>query len=187
MNDLPRARKVLWRRLTSVLGLNNGRHQSGRGRVEPWAIRSTSGQIAQLVEQGIENPRVGSSILSLATTVPRGLRTFWNGALVFMVTACTDPCGCAPRRVLSDRCERVCCSLAQRIEACQSQAPGLSWADLGAADRGDFSDQCFRDWDRIRDNLTAPEVQSALEVCKASAAERLSCEQILALYGQGIE
>ena len=25
------------------------------------------GQIAQLVEQGIENPRVGSSILSLAT------------------------------------------------------------------------------------------------------------------------
>ena len=27
------------------------------------------GQIAQLVEQGIENPRVGSSILSLATTI----------------------------------------------------------------------------------------------------------------------
>lgn len=26
-----------------------------------------TGQVAQLVEQGIENPRVGSSILSLAT------------------------------------------------------------------------------------------------------------------------
>jgi hypothetical protein len=30
---------------------------------------SPSGQVAQLVEQGTENPRVGSSILSLATTL----------------------------------------------------------------------------------------------------------------------
>ena len=31
------------------------------------------GQVAQLVEQRIENPRVGSSILPLATRVSKGL------------------------------------------------------------------------------------------------------------------
>ena len=32
------------------------------------------GQVAQLVEQGIENPRVGSSILSLATIFRKAYR-----------------------------------------------------------------------------------------------------------------
>ena len=32
-------------------------------------IRVPSGQVAQLVEQGTENPRVGGSIPSLATTL----------------------------------------------------------------------------------------------------------------------
>ena len=32
-------------------------------------LLSVSGQVAQLVEQGTENPRVGSSILSLATKI----------------------------------------------------------------------------------------------------------------------
>ena len=35
------------------------------------------GQIAQLVEQGIENPRVGGSIPSLATMCFNRLADFW--------------------------------------------------------------------------------------------------------------
>ncbi len=41
--------------------LTPGRH--------PGLIRSSFGQVAQSVEQGTENPRVGSSILSLATII----------------------------------------------------------------------------------------------------------------------
>ena len=45
----------------------------------PWSrfntpLISISGQVAQLVEQGTENPRVGSSILSLATMNFKSLR-----------------------------------------------------------------------------------------------------------------
>ena len=41
------------------------------------------GQVAQLVEQGIENPRVGSSILSLATIFFKGLE--FNGSEPFLL------------------------------------------------------------------------------------------------------
>ena len=52
---------------------------------------STSAQIAQLVEQGIENPRVGGSIPSLGTEVAR----IRGGS------------GCEGRRPLPCRFERV--------------------------------------------------------------------------------
>jgi hypothetical protein len=39
---------------------------------------SASGQVAQLVEQGTENPRVGSSILSLATIINKNKNNWMN-------------------------------------------------------------------------------------------------------------
>jgi hypothetical protein len=49
-----------------------GGDRSRRMRRQGWRRKDlpTIGQVAQLVEQGTENPRVGSSILSLATIFP---------------------------------------------------------------------------------------------------------------------
>lgn len=52
------------------------------------------GQVAQLVEQGIENPRVGSSILSLATIFEKGLPRV--GLFIFVRTDNLMTCDSMP-------------------------------------------------------------------------------------------
>ena len=49
---------------------------------------NTNGQIAQLVEQRTENPRVGSSILPLATTLFNVLRHLSRSLISFLSVFC---------------------------------------------------------------------------------------------------
>lgn len=56
-------------------GFNTRRLRSARRMLERIGAK-TCAQIAQLVEQGTENPRVGSSILSLGTISPQRIPAF---------------------------------------------------------------------------------------------------------------
>ena len=140
--------------------------------VKPPGVRHTSrcvnthgvaGQVAQLVEQGIENPRVGGSIPSLATT------TF-----PLLLAALLMGCG--------DNCERLCTQLGNRIATCKPDT--LGWLDLGATSRADFVSSCRDDWERVSGQLTTSDLRVALDVCQESARDLddLSCEEVSALY-----
>ncbi len=126
------------------------------------------GLVAQLVEQGIENPRVGGSIPSQATTFP----------LVVLLTALSFAAGCG------DKCEQLCVQTANRIADCKPDS--LTWADLGARRKEDFANACRTDWDRVSGNLTTSDLREALDVCEETqreiTPERMSCDQINALY-----
>ena len=117
------------------------------------------GQVAQSVEQGIENPRVGGSIPSLA------ILTFLSAM------------GCG------DRCEVLCQQTAAAVADCRT-GTSLSWADLGARGRADFVDRCRDEWDRTSNDLSSNDLREALDVCAETTREvtRLSCEELMALY-----
>ena len=122
-----------------------------------------AGQVAQLVEQGIENPRVGGSIPSLATT-----------ALSLLLVATAMGCG--------DNCERLCAQLGGRLAECKPDT--LGWTDLGATSRADFVSTCRDDWERVSGQLTTSDLRVALDVCQESARDLsdLTCEEVNALY-----
>ena len=69
-----------------MLGLNT--RPSVRPRFQ--ALRSCPGQVAQLVEQGTENPRVGGSIPPLATTVRCATRHAYYSRLQGFVGVCVS-------------------------------------------------------------------------------------------------
>ena len=118
------------------------------------------GQVAQSVEQGIENPRVGGSIPSLAI------------ALVLAVSGC------------GDHCERLCQQTAARVAECRAGS-ALTWQDVGARGRGDFVDRCRDEWDRRSNDLSSSDLREALDVCSEATRDvtRLSCDEVSALYG----
>jgi hypothetical protein len=133
------------------------------------------GQIAQLVEQGIENPRVGGSIPSLATL-------FF--ALVSMA-ACGPPC--SPAAVWTSRCERLCCDMGDALAECVDEQ--FTWSDIGASDRDDFVRRCSAEWDRASAGLTAYEIQQATLTCRDVRRDLRreggeSCESLRALYAE---
>ncbi len=138
------------------------------------------GRIAQLVEQGIENPRVGGSNPSLATTPsssPRGRvesRYRRRGALLAVALAVVSGCG--------DRCDRLCERLGDALATCRPAS--LTWNDLGA--RTGFVNTCQDDWDRARSQLASAQASAALDACDdtSSTLEELSCEELVALYAQ---
>ena len=115
------------------------------------------GQVAQLVEQGIENPRVGGSIPSLAITI-----------LLCLLAAC------------GDRCERLCRDVSFRLEQCVDEP----WDDLGARNRADFVTKCRAEWDRRSRDLTSSNVSEAIQVCgdARGVLEALSCDDVETLY-----
>ncbi len=126
------------------------------------------GRVAQLVEQGIENPRVGGSTPSPATS------TFLSLSLLALVAA-----GCG------DRCEVLCQQTATRLQQCGIDGQlNLTWNDLGARGRVNFVDECRDDWDRARLALSASDLAVALEVCDDTLLELpdISCEELVALY-----
>ncbi len=117
-----------------------------------------------MVEQGIENPRVGGSNPSPATTLP----------FLVLLSALASACG--------DHCEALCVAVADRVAECRPVA--LTWADLGATSRADFSSRCRRDWDAVLAELEAHDQTVALDLCDASLDRvlELSCDEIIALY-----
>jgi hypothetical protein len=131
------------------------------------SIRSP-GQVAQLVEQGTENPRVGGSIPSLAT-------------LVFLFLA---PLAGGCRSILSDKCDSLCGEVAERIDACRGDAP---WSDFGASRRADWISRCQSDWEARSADLSARDLELALSICDDArvTVPGLSCDDVIALYGNG--
>jgi hypothetical protein len=122
------------------------------------------GRVAQLVEQGIENPRVGGSTPSLATT------------LLLLTLTVLVACG--------DRCERLCDEVADAVAVCRPD--GLSWADLGATSRRSYALECKRDWDETSAALGSRDLELSLDVCEDAQDElaALSCDEIIALYAE---
>jgi len=105
--------------------------------------------------------------------------------VLLLTTACTDPCG-AVASALDSRCEKLCCDVADALQACMADDPGsLTWSDVGASDRRDFARQCADDWDRTSAELTAYELQEATAVCGDSrdGLDAVDCQALRALYG----
>jgi hypothetical protein len=127
-----------------------------------------SGQVAQSVEQGIENPRVGGSIPSLATF----------GAVVALFAG-----GCKP-----DRCEALCTRTSNRLGECL-QSYSASWEDLDADSKADFDTQCQNLWRQERAELEPRELEDALNQCDEAMdalfelnASGEVCDQLRAIY-----
>ena len=123
------------------------------------------GQIAQQVEQGTENPRVGGSIPSLATI------------LVWFAVGCGQ-----------DDCEALCQNVADRLDVCLDEWP-TEWASLDARSRARFRGDCLDRWADVRVGLEPRELNDALEQCDDARAalatlsrDRESCDALRALY-----
>ena len=125
-------------------------------------LRRKRGRVAQSVEQGIENPRVGGSIPSPATT------------LLLAIMMGVGGCG--------DRCEVLCQRTGDALASCRPD--GMSWADVGARSRTNFVSSCRADWDRARQELSSGELSAALDVCDDTTDEvdQLSCEELISIY-----
>ena len=123
------------------------------------------GRIAQLVEQGIENPRVGGSTPSPATAA--------------LLVAIVLPAGC---RLFTDRCEDLCDEVADQVALCRPES--ISWIDLGATSKNDYVETCRDQWDRVTIDLSANDLRLALDDCREAKdeVETLSCDEIVALY-----
>ncbi len=136
------------------------------------------GQVAQLVEQGIENPRVGGSIPSLATTrlaVPSLVR------VVVLFSVVMTGCG-------TDSCERLCVEVGQRLDACLEDWP-TDWGEVDAANRAAFRRTCQDEWSSVRADLEPRELDDGLDQCDDSSAalsrmarDRTACDELRALY-----
>jgi hypothetical protein len=125
------------------------------------------GQIAQSVEQGIENPRVGGSIPSLATF-------FLSGVIAV---------GCDP-----DPCDQLCRSATSQIGACMDDW-SMEWEDLDASGRANFRRRCLNRWGEVRSSLESRELEDARDQCEETSfelaersAEGSSCDLLRALY-----
>jgi hypothetical protein len=81
-----------------------------------------------------------------------------------------------------DHCEVLCQQAASRVAQCKGDA--LTWADLGARGKNDFSLRCRSEWDRSSSQLTATDLRVALEVCSETSRDlsKMTCDEIVALY-----
>ena len=127
-----------------------------------------NGQIAQLVEQGIENPRVGGSIPSLATI-------FSFSAVLLL--------GCSP-----DPCTELCEDTTEALQQCLGEW-SLDWEDFDASSQSDFQERCSNRWGEVRSNLVARELGDARDQCRetqlaieASVETEESCDLLRAIY-----
>ena len=129
---------------------------------------NSSGQVAQLVEQGTENPRVGGSIPSLAT--------------LLLLALCS---GCAP-----DACEALCDQMRTDLATCMTDWP-VGWEEMDASGPQDFKTQCRNRWAVVRSELEPRELQDALDQCSETETQLQSltadtggvgCDTLRALY-----
>ena len=112
---------------------------------QPAAHKKVHGQIAQSVEQGTENPRVGGSTPSLATFF------IWVSALAL---SCER----------QDRCEELCVQTTSLMATCMEDWP-MTWEDLGADNRRTFRRACLNQWAETRASSEPRELDDALEQC----------------------
>ncbi len=126
------------------------------------------GQVAQLVEQGTENPRVGGSTPSLATFLL---------CVVSALSGCSD-----------DPCAQLCLDLVEQLDECRPEW-GLTWEAFGAESRADWRTRCQNDWDTVRADLEAREVPAAEDQCLDASADLVAlqdgdttCDVLRALY-----
>ncbi len=118
------------------------------------------GQVAQLVEQGTENPRVGGSIPSLATF-----------PLCKMLCCLVLLGACKP-----DPCEQLCDRVANRLAVCMDDWP-VGWDDLDATSKSNFRRRCSNRWDEVRSGLEPRELEDARDQCEETNAEMQSLRQ----------
>ena len=133
----------------------------------PAAVLQSFGQVAQLVEQRTENPRVGGSNPSLATTF----------LLVWFAAGCGQ-----------DTCDELCNEMSWRLSACVRDWPE-DWSAVGARGRTNFRRACQNQWADERSQLESWELDDALDQCsETSTALRRSddrgtaCDELRALY-----
>ncbi len=132
--------------------------------------KSLDGPVAQLVEQGTENPCVGGSSPPWATI----LRTI---VLAALCAPGVSACG-------ADACETLCIRTSQRLSRCLDQW-SATWEDLGADDQAGFREQCENDWARTRADLEPREVRLAVEACEEAVdllIETQGCDELRVLY-----
>ncbi len=129
-----------------------------------------SGQVAQLVEQRTENPRVGGSNPSLATTL-------------FLMVLASFGIGCG-----QDTCDELCVEMSWRMSACVREWPE-DWSEVGARGRPNFRRACQNQWADERAQLESWELDDALDQCSETstslrrADERgTACDELRALY-----
>ena len=118
------------------------------------------GQVAQSVEQGTENPRVGGSIPSLATFL-----------LIVAGLGCSDPC------------RTTCLLTAQAISDCLDEW-SADWSDLGAENRAGFRQQCQNSWSQTSVDLEVRELEDALDLCENLVTDvtDTTCDELRAIY-----
>ena len=136
-------------------------------RVDADRSASPNGQVAQLVEQGTENPRVGGSIPSLATFF-----------LPLVLAGISGLSGCS-----SDQCYALCGTTANAVGGCLDEW-GVTWEYFGASKQKEWGDTCRSDWETEKATLEPRQVQSAQDECAAAAAELATpdCDELRALY-----
>ena len=144
-----------------------------------------SGQVAQLVEQGTENPRVGGSIPSLATqktSARAGVLALL--ARVIGAAALLAVAGCQ-----SDSCDQLCVRTASSLNRCLSTWEPADWEMLDAENQGAFLETCQSRWSEVRSSLESRELQDALEQCDEALTainemgeDGTTCDQLRALY-----
>ena len=147
-----------------------------------------SGQVAQLVEQGTENPRVGGSIPSLATQetpVVAGVFSFLGRRLGLLVLLLLLP-GAACQ---SDRCDQLCVRTASSLNRCLATWEPADWEMLEAESQSSFLDACQSRWSEVRSSLEARELEEALSQCDEAliaidemGEDGTTCDQLRALY-----
>ncbi len=148
--------------LTALPPLHRRLHP--RGVLSSGGDASTNGlgQVAQLVEQGTENPRVGGSIPSLATLL----------VCIVLLT------GCSP-----DPCDELCIDVADEISPCLPSW-GVGWEELGAEGARAWRTECQAGWDAARADLEARELPAAEDQCTDAQAAlgELDCATLRVLY-----
>ena len=121
------------------------------------------GQVAQLVEQWIENPLVGGS------SPPRAILFF-----IFFFTGCTQ-----------DNCLLLCEQLTNQISTCISKWP-TDWADFDATRKLEFETECTNRWYAERSELEGRELSDAQDQCEESTVILKSmeqrCDQLRAIF-----
>ena len=132
-----------------------------------WPAKMLSGRVAQLVEQGIENPCVGGSSPPRATFFCKIATLSCLG----LITGCADPC------------IRTCSSAANAVDDCVEDW-SMDWGDLGANGKTQFQDNCEQSWARSASTLESRELEQAFLQCEIVNDEinELTCDDLLVLY-----